>query len=213
MNTPLSAALKQRDDIIEHLKPIDPRIGKLERLMQSSSPAASEKSALHSDHTVRIKDWVANGDTDTPPPVLDADRLSRLDAEINAHESSKASASDGLRALIGARSGLVDEHRTAVAAAHYAAVDHMVTESLPAMIDVFNEANKVSVDAKARIDGVYRFLMAEGTRLGDTSYNARAERMWNEVKSKTIQPVYREDHGPLRDRVNELLAPASAEAI
>jgi hypothetical protein len=70
MNTPLSAALKQRDDIIEHLKPIDPRIGKLERLMQSSSPAASEKSALHSDHTVRIKDWVANGDTDTPPSCI-----------------------------------------------------------------------------------------------------------------------------------------------
>jgi hypothetical protein len=36
LNTPLSAALKQRDDIIEQLKPIDLRVAKLERLIQAA---------------------------------------------------------------------------------------------------------------------------------------------------------------------------------
>jgi chromosome segregation ATPase len=212
LNTPLSAALKQRDDVIEQLKPIDARIAKLERLTQSSSPAASEKSALHSDHTVRLKDWVANGDTDTPP-ALDSGRLARLDAEINAHESSKASASEGLRALIAARSKLVEEHTVASAAAQIAATEHAITEALPKMIDDFNSAHRVLVEAKDRIDNAYRFLMAEGARLANTQYNGLAERMWSEVKAKTVTPVSREDYTPFRDRIAALLAPANVEAI
>jgi chromosome segregation ATPase len=213
LNTPLTAALKQRDDIVEHLKPIDARIRKLEALVQSSSPAVSEKSALHSDHAQRLKTWVANADDNELPPSLDADRLQRLDAEIGAHESSKASASEGLRALIAARSKLVDEHKAAVAAAQFAATEHVINEALPEMIDSFNSAHKVLVDAKDRIDGAYQFLMSEGARLSNTSFNARAERLWSEVTAKKIQPVSHVDFTPLRDRINELLAPANAKEV
>jgi hypothetical protein len=211
MNTPLTAALKARDDIVEHLRPIDQRIGKLERLIQSSSPAASEKGALHSDHAVRLKQWVASGDVDALPPVLDADRLTRLDAEINAHESSKASANEGLRHLVAARAGLVDQHRAAVANAHFAAVEHMVNEDLPAMIADFNSAHIALVEAKDKIDTAYQFLMSEGARLSNTSYNAKAERMWREVTAQKITPVSHVDFTALRDRINELLAPANAK--
>jgi hypothetical protein len=210
METPLSAALKQLGDIVEQMKPIDARIAKLERLTQSSSPAASEKAALHSDHEHSLKAWVANPESDMPP-TLDADRLSRLDAEIRAHESSKASANDGLRALIAARSKLLDEHRVASAAAHLAATEHVIAEMLPEMIDALNKAHKVLVETKDRIDNAYRFLMAEGARLANTAYNARAERLWNEVKAKTVTPVSREDYTPFRDALNAILLPKSEE--
>jgi hypothetical protein len=213
LNTQLHAALKARDDVVENLKPIDQRIAKIERLLQTASPAVAEKSALHSDHTVRLKDWVASGDVDAPPPAIAADRLARLDAEISAHESSKASASEGLRALVAARSKLVDEHRTAIAAAQFAASEHAITEALPKMIDDFNSAHRVLVEAKDRIDNAYRFLMAEGARLANTQYNGLAERMWSEVKAKTVTPVSREDYTPFRDRIAALLAPANVEAI
>ena len=73
--SPLQAALKQRDDIAAEIRPIDARIEKLERLMQSASPAVSERTALHNDHERALKDWVANPESDTPPE-LDVDRLS-----------------------------------------------------------------------------------------------------------------------------------------
>jgi hypothetical protein len=210
MNSQLTAALRVRDEARAEIGAIDSRLAKLERLTQSVSPAATEKATLHSDHAHHLKAWVASNDADAPPPALDADRLARMDAEIRAFESSKASASDGISALLRAREPILARARAAEAALHFAAVEHVATDMLSSLVEKYNDAHVAVVAAKGRLESLHGFIIGEAERRkdsgGDNGLFSLAERLWNEAREKTVAPPTRIDRSEFSAKLNELLA-------
>jgi hypothetical protein len=210
MNPQLTAAIKLRDEARAEVGAIDSRVGKLERLTQSSSPAASEKAALHSDHELSLKAWVASGDADAPP-ALDADRLARLDAEIRAHESSKASANDGIAALIRARDPILVRVRAAESALHFVAVETLVADVLPELLNRYNEAHAQAVATRGQLESLHGFIVSEAEKRrnsgGDNGLFGVASRMWDEARTKTVAPPIIINHSDFSAKLDAILNP------
>jgi hypothetical protein len=214
VNTQLSSALKTVADLTAELAPIDRRIAKLTTLTQAVSPAQSERAALTSAQAHAVKAWVANAVDDEPAPVLDAAVLDRLDSEIRAHDASKASANEGIRALSAARNEIIEKLRAAEHAAHYHAVESIVAEAAPEIFAEVSATLQAYVDASSKFESLRAWLLDKAHVLKDAGLGnglfSVTERLHADA-AKLSKPPTIIDYAPFAARLHETLTPNAEE--
>jgi hypothetical protein len=155
-----------------------------------------------------LKDWVASGDVDAPPPAMDAARLARMQDEINAFESSKASAQEGLRHLIAARSEIVAKLKVAEQGAAFEAVTSIAEEQLPIIIAEVNAALQAHAIAMGKFESLRGWIFDEARKSADGGMGnglfSVAERIAGQAKRDMRQTPLTIDHSPFRDRLHEI---------
>jgi hypothetical protein len=176
MNTPLTAAIKARDESAAEVDRLTEQSAKLERAISSASPAIAELASIRHQAAAEMEAWSAAGG-EGKMPTADHGAIAKLEAEISAHASSIASAQAALQSVIVRREAARARHASVVKYVSINALLALVAEEDPKLIAEIETAQQTLLDLDATRTTLRKFLSGQADVIKERELYVALERM------------------------------------